>query len=127
MPGEDGRHDPSLAFDGVAAAESLKQLIDLGYIAAPAGDARRTVEECLIENRYNLARSYLNEGRPDLAGLLFRELVAAEPEDGRFHRHLVRALFEQGDRAEALQALAESIAPPLPRIGSEGGTSPSQG
>ena len=107
VSGEDGRHDPALAFDGAAAAESLKQLIDLGYVAAPAQDARRTVEETLAENRYNLARSYLNEGRPDRAALLFRELAAADPEEGRFHQHLVWALFQQDHRAEALRALAE--------------------
>jgi predicted AlkP superfamily phosphohydrolase/phosphomutase len=107
VPGDDGRHDPSLAYDGAEAAESLKQLVDLGYIAPPAEDARRTVEECVAENRYNLARSYLDGRHPDMAALLFRELAEADPEEGRFHQHLIWALTDLGDRAGALRALAQ--------------------
>jgi predicted AlkP superfamily phosphohydrolase/phosphomutase/Flp pilus assembly protein TadD len=107
VPGEDGRHDPSRQYDSAESAESLKQLVDLGYIAPPGEDVRKNVDDCLSENRYNLARSYIDAGRPDLAALLLRELLAADPEQGRFHQHLVHCLLQQGDRAAALRALED--------------------
>ncbi|HXA49557.1 MAG TPA: tetratricopeptide repeat protein, partial [Candidatus Acidoferrum sp.] len=105
VPGEDGRHPPSRHYDGVAAAESLKQLVALGYVAPPGEDARRTVAETVIENRYNLARSYLDEGRPDLADGILRSLLAEDPEDGRFHQHLFYCCMQAGDRKGAERAL----------------------
>lgn len=56
IAGEDGRHAPERQYDGAASAESLKQLVALGYVAPPEDDARKAVDDCLNENRYNLAR-----------------------------------------------------------------------
>jgi predicted AlkP superfamily phosphohydrolase/phosphomutase/tetratricopeptide (TPR) repeat protein len=105
VPGDDGQHPPSRRYDGAAAAESLKQLVDLGYVAPPGDDARRTVAECVIENRYNLARSYMDEGRPDLAIGILRSLIEEDPEDGRFYQHLFYCYMQAGDRKGAERAL----------------------
>ncbi|MGA3237071.1 MAG: alkaline phosphatase family protein [Bryobacteraceae bacterium] len=107
VPGEDGRHDPSRQYDSAESAESLKQLVDLGYIAPPGEDVRKNVDSCVMENRYNLARSHMDGGRPDLALALLRELLAADPEQGRFHQHLIHCFLQQGDRAAAARALDE--------------------
>jgi Tfp pilus assembly protein PilF len=107
VPGEDGRHDPSRQYDSAESAESLKQLVDLGYIAPPGDDVRKNVDSCMIENRYNLARSHMDGGRPDLALVLFRELLAADPEQGRFHQHLIHCFLQQADHAAAAGALRE--------------------
>jgi hypothetical protein len=56
-PGSDGCHPPSRQYDGVSAAESMKQLVALGYVAPPGEDRSRAVAETVIENKYNLARS----------------------------------------------------------------------
>lgn len=118
VPGQDGRHPPSRHYDGAAAAESLKQLVALGYVAPPGEDASRTVAETVIENRYNLARSYLDEGRPDLAVGILRSLVHEDPEDGRFHQHLFYCCMQAGDRRGAervLRTFDEACAEFVPR------------
>jgi predicted AlkP superfamily phosphohydrolase/phosphomutase/tetratricopeptide (TPR) repeat protein len=107
VPGEDGQHDPSRHYDSAESVESLKQLVDLGYIAPPGEDVRKNVEDCLTENRYNLARSYMDAGRPDLAAAILRELVAADPEQGRLHQHLVLCCLAQRDLTAARRALEE--------------------
>jgi predicted AlkP superfamily phosphohydrolase/phosphomutase/tetratricopeptide (TPR) repeat protein len=106
VPGDHGGHPPSRQYDGASAAESLKQLVALGYIAPEGGDARRTVAETVIENRYNLARSYMDEGRGDLAAGILRALLAEDPEDARFHQHLFYCRMQSGDRAGAQRLLA---------------------
>jgi predicted AlkP superfamily phosphohydrolase/phosphomutase/tetratricopeptide (TPR) repeat protein len=105
--GDDGRHPPSTHYDSVSAAESLKHLVDLGYVAPPAGDAARTVSECVQECQYNLARADMDEGRPDLAADLFRRLIAADPEQARFHQHLFYCHLQTGDHAGAARILDE--------------------
>jgi len=106
VPGDDGRHPPSRQYDGVSAAESLKQLVALGYVAPPGENAQKTVSEAVVESRYNLARSYMDEGRPDLAGAILRDLIAEDPEEARFHEHLFLCHMQAGDHAGAARVLA---------------------
>ena len=105
MEGDDGRHAAEEEYDGAAAAESLKQLVDLGYVAPPGKDARTAVEECLAEQRYNLARAHADAGRPDLAAALLRELIARDPEDGRYYFTLAACLMQLQDREGCRQWL----------------------
>ena len=105
VEGEDGRHAAEDEYDGAAAAESLKQLVDLGYVAPPGKDGRDAVEECLDEQRYNLARAHADGGRPDLAAPLLRELIARDAEQGRYHSTLAACLMQAQDRDGSRQAL----------------------
>jgi predicted AlkP superfamily phosphohydrolase/phosphomutase/tetratricopeptide (TPR) repeat protein len=105
VPGEDGRHPEGEQYDGLAAAESLKQLVALGYIAPPGEDARKSVDECITENRYNLARAWMDAGASKRAEEILRELVGGDPEEGRFHQHLVECLLQQGDWKGCTQVL----------------------
>lgn len=122
IAGEDGRHPPERQYDGVASAESFKQLVDLGYIAPPDGDARKVVEECLAETRYNLARCHMDAGRPDLGAAILRELIAIDAEQGRYHQHLFQCALQLGDAAEArrvLEAFDRACAEFAPRAAAE--------
>ncbi len=122
VPGEDGRHPPSRQYDGVASAESLKQLVALGYVAPPGEDARKTVESCVTEGRYNLARSYLGAGQPRPAAQILEELVAANPEERRFYQHLFLCRMAVGDRhgaAAVLRAFDTAAAEFAPRAQEE--------
>jgi len=122
IAGEDGRHPPERQYDGVASAESFKQLVDLGYIAPPDGDARKAVDECLAETRYNLARCHMDAGRPDLGGQILRELIAGDPEQGRYHQHLFQCALQMGDAAEArrvLEAFERACAEFAPKAAAE--------
>jgi predicted AlkP superfamily phosphohydrolase/phosphomutase/Flp pilus assembly protein TadD len=109
VEGEDGRHSADEQYDSAAAADSLKQLVDLGYVAPPgpggAPDGRDAVADCLTEQRYNLARAYADAGRPDLAAALLRELIASDPEQGRYYPMLAACLMQAGDREGCRQLL----------------------
>jgi predicted AlkP superfamily phosphohydrolase/phosphomutase/Flp pilus assembly protein TadD len=98
VAGDAGRHAADEEYDGAAAAESLKQLVALGYVAPPGKDGRTAVEDCLAEQRYNLARAHADAGRPDLAEPLLRELIAGDPENGRYYFTLVACLMQMQDR-----------------------------
>ena len=101
VPGEDGRHPPTSQYDSAAAAESLKQLVDLGYIAPLTGDAAKNVGRAVTENRYNLARALLDAGEMNRGAALLAELIAQDPEEGRFHLHLIQCRLQQNRIAEA--------------------------
>jgi len=122
VPGEDGRHPAGEEYDGVAAAESLKQLVALGYIAPPGENARQSVDECITENRYNLARAWMDAGAPNRAEEILRELITGDPEQGRYHQHLFECLLRQSDWkgcAEALDAFDRAAAEFAPRAAEE--------
>ncbi|MGA2589074.1 MAG: alkaline phosphatase family protein [Bryobacteraceae bacterium] len=122
IAGEDGRHPPERQYDGVASAESLRQLVALGYVAPPDGDARKAVDECLAETRYNLARCYMDSGRPDVAAGILRELIRGDPEQGRYHQHLFHCALQMGDPGEGgrvLEAFDRACAEFAPRAAAE--------
>jgi len=101
VEGRDGRHPPGRAYDSAAAVESLQQLVALGYIAPPQGDASAAVAQCMAENRYNLARAYLDGGRFSSAAEILEELCVSHPEDHRFYQELFHCRLGQGDRRAA--------------------------
>jgi Flp pilus assembly protein TadD len=105
VEGEDGSHSAGEPYDSAAAAESLKQLVDLGYVAPPGKEGRDAVEECLAEQLYNLARAHADAGRPDLAASLLRDLIAGDPENGRYYFTLAACLMQAGDREGCRQLL----------------------
>jgi predicted AlkP superfamily phosphohydrolase/phosphomutase/tetratricopeptide (TPR) repeat protein len=105
IPGDDGRHPPSRYYDSASAAEAVRQLVALGYIAPPGEDGRRTVAETMLENRYNLARSYIDEGRPGAAAEILRALLGEDGDDARFHQHLFQCYLMSNDTTGALRVL----------------------
>jgi tetratricopeptide (TPR) repeat protein len=118
VPGEDGRHPPARQYDGVASAEALRQLVALGYVAPPGENSRKTVEDCVAESRFNLARSWLGGGQPAAAAVIFDELLQSDPEDVRYYRHLFDCRLALGDRdgaAGVLRAFDRAAAEFAPR------------
>ena len=96
---------PGERYDSDASAESLKQLVALGYIAPPGDNVRKTVDECVAENRYNQARAWLDAGSPAQAAEILRELIARDAEQSRFYRHLFECVVRQGDWKGAAEVL----------------------
>jgi len=107
IEGDDGRHPPTRQYDGAAAVEALKQLVDLGYIAAPPADARKAVEACIDENQYNLARAYLGADVPEPAAEILRQLVDRDSKQGRYYQLLFECHFQRGNWSEARRVLEE--------------------
>jgi predicted AlkP superfamily phosphohydrolase/phosphomutase/Flp pilus assembly protein TadD len=103
IPGDDGRHPASQTYGGAPAPESL--MLPLGYLAPSEGDPGRTVAEAVAECRYNLARSHMDDGRPDLATGILRALLEENPQEARFHQHLFYSYMQSGDTAGARRVL----------------------
>ena len=53
----------------------MQQFAALGYIEDPTADKEKAAESADIENKYNLARTYLWKNRPDQALPLLEEIV----------------------------------------------------
>ena len=111
--GECGMHPADLRMDPVAAQAMLQQFVALGYIQPPSENQAKAAEIAVREQRYNLARVYLDSRNFDEALKLLEQLVAKYPEEVRFEQHLAQCYLALGRRNEA-KALLEKIivAPP---------------
>jgi predicted Zn-dependent protease len=104
-PGDAGEHPPEMRQDPFEAADALKQLVDLGYMADMGDDQRRMVELTRRESNYNLAVVFMTTGRAAKAVPLFESLCAELPEDARFASLLAQALFAASQHERCLEAV----------------------
>ncbi len=113
IAGASGTHPRDIRLDPVAAAESLKQLVALGYIAPPADDVATQIAETLTELKYNLARCHDDAGHPESAIPLYREMLSANPAEHRAVECLFSDLLAAGRTTEAAEVLSrfDEIAP----------------
>lgn len=84
IEGNSGNHPAELQQDPLAAAEAMKQLIDLGYIEAPDEDKTKTIEKVINETQFNLARIYLFKEQADLAEPILETLYGRTPSIARY-------------------------------------------
>jgi tetratricopeptide (TPR) repeat protein len=117
-PGECGMHPADLRIDPAAAQAVLQQFVALGYIQPPSEDQSKAVASAVREANYNLARDYLDCGRPDDALPLLEDLAKNDPKQTRFQMHLAQcylALSRREDAKRILEALIEAdLNPPKP-------------
>jgi predicted AlkP superfamily phosphohydrolase/phosphomutase/tetratricopeptide (TPR) repeat protein len=92
VPGDAGTHSPEAQLDPVASAQAFKQLVELGYVAPPGARAQDTVDECVRELKYNLARAYRDGNCCGESAALAEELWARWPKEHRFGILLVECL-----------------------------------
>ena len=109
-PGECGMHAADLRMDPAAAQAVLQQFVALGYIQPPSENQAKAVETAVREQKYNLARSYLDSRRYHDAHPILEELVNASPDQVRFQQHLAQCYFSLGRPAEAKLLLERIIA-----------------
>jgi predicted AlkP superfamily phosphohydrolase/phosphomutase/tetratricopeptide (TPR) repeat protein len=101
VAGDDGRHPAGKGLEAVESRESLRQLIDLGYIEEPNPDQGKAIDETIRELQYNLAQAYMD------GGLLSQaiEILAAQwerwPEESRFGTKLLSCHLNMGDAQQA--------------------------
>jgi predicted AlkP superfamily phosphohydrolase/phosphomutase/tetratricopeptide (TPR) repeat protein len=108
-PGECGMHPSDLRMDPAAAQAVLQQFVALGYIQPPSEDQSKAVASAVREANYNLARDYLDCGRPDDALPLLEDLAKNDPKQTRFQMHLAQCYLALSRRAEAKQILQALI------------------
>ncbi len=93
VEGDAGTHPPGRRTDPIGAADALQQLVDLGYIDAPSEDRAVATENTLRELRYNLARDYIDAGRPAQAVVMLESLWDQWPEESRFGVQLLTCML----------------------------------
>jgi predicted AlkP superfamily phosphohydrolase/phosphomutase/tetratricopeptide (TPR) repeat protein len=91
VQGACGQHPSGTEIDDVDAQQSLRQLIELGYIDEPNPNQAKAVAETTRELRYNLAQAYGDGGRHPEAARIYRELWDRWPEESRFGTRLLLA------------------------------------
>jgi predicted AlkP superfamily phosphohydrolase/phosphomutase/predicted Zn-dependent protease len=108
--GECGMHPSDLRMDPAAAQAVLQQFVALGYIQPPSENQEKAVASAVREQKYNLARSYLDSRRPAEALPIFEGLVKESPEQARFQQHLAQCYFSLRRSDEAKRVLEQMIA-----------------
>src|SRR6266481_862291 len=105
VQGEAGLHSPGQQLDTEQANELMQQFAALGYIEDPTADKEKAAESADIENKYNLARTFLWKNRPDQALPLLEEIVRRRPWEDRFLTQLAACYFQNGYLAQAERLL----------------------
>jgi tetratricopeptide (TPR) repeat protein len=118
LPGECGMHDAGARVDPVEARESLRQLVDLGYIDAPSDDDEKAARDASFWNTINLAQSLFYSGR--LKKALETIETLDEVQSNSMPVRLMRAacLLGMNERVAARKSLEELRAdvPDHPRV-----------
>lgn len=111
IEGEAGMHPADFNEDPEVAAAIMKQLIDLGYVEEPKGDAATKVQKIKDMNNYFLARAYIDAHNYKEAIPMLEELWKKEPERKGYGTRLAECYQQtsQFDKAaEIIEALVES-------------------
>jgi len=104
-PGDAGLHPPEMRQDPFEAADALRQLIDLGYMADTGDDQQALVDLTRRESNFNLAVVCMTTGKPAKAVPLFRALAEEKPDDARYRSLLAQAEHAAGEHAAALASI----------------------
>ncbi|MGI8966944.1 MAG: alkaline phosphatase family protein [Limisphaerales bacterium] len=110
VPGDCGMHPADLQQDPVVAQQGLQQLIDLGYIAAPSEDIKKTIQGALDDLQFSLGISLLNYGDPKEAVKIFAKLFAGAPDQKFYGLSLAQAHFTANQFAEVRSVLEKLLA-----------------
>ncbi|MBL0329894.1 MAG: alkaline phosphatase family protein [Bacteroidetes bacterium] len=94
VDGNAGNHPTELQEDPIAAAEAMKQLIELGYIETPSEDKAKTVERVVNETQFNLARIYLFKEQSELAEPILESLYQQNTTISRYGLKYVECLLK---------------------------------
>ena len=94
------------ALDPEAAAESLQQLIDLGYISPPDENTQKQISNTILDNKTNLIRALLDSRRVDEAIPLLEDLIKAHPDNDWFPLALAQAQLKCGQLTKAKERLS---------------------
>ena len=111
IDGDSGQHAEEQREDPVAAAEAIRQLVELGYVEDPGDDAEKAIRNTTRDMKHNLARALDDSKRAANAIPLWRELIDLSDEQNRsyFQMQLARAYLGQGDADACRQVVVETF------------------
>ena len=107
VTGDAGTHPSETRLDPVASAQAFKQLVELGYVAPPGANAQETVDECVRELKYNLARAHRDANSCKEAAALAEEIWNRWPKEHRFGLLFIDMLEVLGQAARRRTAIEE--------------------
>lgn len=84
VPGESGLHPAEVKLDPSEASAAIEQMVALGYIEPPPANRQLAIDHTVRELRYNLARSYMDDGRHAAAAEILAELYGCWSNEHRF-------------------------------------------
>lgn len=96
IDGNDGSHRISYSQTPEEMESELQQLIDLGYISDPKGNVQQAIQKTKNENKYYLARAYLDGQQWEEGIALLEELQSENPEVFRYARYLLHGYQQTG-------------------------------
>ncbi len=104
-PGAAGMHPADMRVDTLESAQSIKQLIELGYLADMPGDEQAMLDNVERETRFNLA--VVKQARGDFLGAieLLGPLSESKPEEARYAIALAQNLYNAGEFSRARRAV----------------------
>ncbi|MBN2891520.1 MAG: alkaline phosphatase family protein [Bacteroidales bacterium] len=107
VEGESGMLPKDMQEDPYNASESLRQLVELGYIEEPEEDMKKNVEKAIEESEYNLARVYIGAQRYYDAIVILDKLVQKHPYEGRFVFRLIESLRNIGETNRVFEIISK--------------------
>jgi len=109
VQGDAGLHPPDVQLKPVESQEAIRQLVALGYIEPPPDDRQQAVDNTVRELRYNLARSYMDDGQHAAAAEILEELYERWSNEHRFGVQLA-ACYQALERIADLRSVVEDLA-----------------
>lgn len=83
-PGDAGTHPADRQFDSVADHEMMQRLVELGYVDAPSGDEKETLQRAYDDMTMNLAEVHRTSGRNAEALEAYERLLNDHPKSFSF-------------------------------------------
>jgi predicted AlkP superfamily phosphohydrolase/phosphomutase/tetratricopeptide (TPR) repeat protein len=110
MEGDAGLHPAEARQDPFEAADALKQLVDLGYMAALPEDVQGQLDLVRRESAFNLGMSLMSRGRFAEALPHFAAIAQARPTEYRYAICHATCLAATGDTGSAASTLESVLA-----------------
>jgi predicted AlkP superfamily phosphohydrolase/phosphomutase/tetratricopeptide (TPR) repeat protein len=101
VEGDAGLHPADMRQDVFEASDAIRQLVDLGYMAALPDDVQGQLDLVRRESLFNLAVALMSRRRGHEAIPHFERLVAERPGEARYALLLANCLLGAGRPAEA--------------------------
>lgn len=110
VPGESGQHRPGAEISTEDSAALLEQFVALGYIERPSDDPQEARAKCVREQKWNLARVHVSNGRFGEAAPLLEDIVFELPGRGDWTLMLALCHARLGLLDEAQAAVEQIVA-----------------
>jgi tetratricopeptide (TPR) repeat protein len=107
-PGDAGMHPPDARSDPFEQQEAMRQLVELGYLAAPTDDAKKLIDLATMESRYNLAMVHVGAAEFGKATPILEQLVAEHPDESRFALSLAQVYLNTRRLPEARKLIGSA-------------------